>query len=117
MAEIHLFQWTVAFGAAIYLTSKWLLERPTSRWRHIALGFVNVLLWIPVAYTSGNVAVSSGGVTMTYGSEALGGVATFMIVVCLASLLVGLMLWTEETADEAHRELPSDMQHRPPRGD
>jgi len=39
-------------------------------------------------------------------------VATFMIVVCVLGIIVGLVLWVEETVDEAHDSLPNRMQHR-----
>lgn len=109
---VHAFQWVAVFAAAVLLTSRWLLSRPTSRWRHILGGMVSTILWIPVAYQSNNVGVASGGEIVTFGSGAIGGVATFMIVVCIAGLLVGLVLWVEETVDEAHDSLPEEMQHR-----
>lgn len=119
MAEIHVFQWTAAFVMALFLTSRWLLTRPRSRWRHIAHGLFTTLLWIPVAYTAGNVAVADNGEVVTFGSDALGSVAIFMIVVCIGSLLVGLVLWVEEEADEASEALPGQMQRgqAPRRGD
>ena len=120
MADIHLIQWTVAFGAALYLTYNWLATRPPSRWRHIVVGLFNTLLWIPIAYTADNVHVATdSGEAVRFGSSALGGVATFMVVVCIGSLLVGLVLWTEEAADEASSALPSDMRRgqAPRRGD
>lgn len=113
MAEIHLIQWTAAFLAALYLTCKWLLDRPNSRWRHIVVGLVSTLLWIPVAYTAGNVGVAEGGAVVAFGSDALGAFAIFMVVVNIVGLLLGLMLWTEEEAAETHERLPSNMQHRP----
>jgi len=118
MAEIHLLQWTAAFIGALYITFQWLVTRPRSRWRHITVGIVSTLLWIPVAYTAGNVGVATdSGEVVTFGSEALGGVAIFMVVVCIGGLVLGLLLWVEEEAEEAHKELPSEMQHRPRRGD
>lgn len=117
MVDVHLFQWVAAFAAAFWLTARWLLERPRSRWRHILGGLVSTLIWIPVAYTAGNVAVNSGGVTMRFGSDALGTFAAFMAVLCIVGLLVGLMLWAEEAADDAHDALPDGMQHQRQRGD
>lgn len=115
MATIHLFQWVAAFIAALGLTGTWLLTRPRSRWRHLITGIVTTVLWIPVAYTAGNVGVASNGEVVTFGSEALAGVATFFVVVNIAGLLLGLLLWVEEEVDEAHDDLPKQMQHR--RGD
>lgn len=116
MADVHVLQWTVAFAAALWLTARWLLTRPQSRWRHIVAGLVATLLWIPVAYTAGNVAVADGGTTVAFGSQALGTVAIFMVVVNIAGLIVGLFLWAEEATDDASESLPSEMQ-RPGRGD
>ena len=112
MDDVHLFQWVAAFAAAFWLTARWLLERPRSRWRHILGGVVSTLLWIPVAYTSGNVYVADNGSTVAFGSDALGTFAAFMAVLCIVGLLVGLMLWAEEAADDAHDALPERMQHR-----
>ena len=115
MTTVHVLQWVAAFGVAAAVTGGWLLVRPRARWRHLVLGLVSTILWIPVAFTAGNVGVASEGEVVTFGSEALGSVAIFMIVVSLGALLVGLVLWVEEAADEASSELPSDM--RPGRGD
>lgn len=112
MVEVHLFQWVAAFAAATWLTARWLLTRPQSRWRHIVAGLISTLLWIPVAYTSGNVYVADGGSTVAFGSQALGTFATFMAVVCVAGLLVGLLLWTEEEAQEMSDALPAEMTRR-----
>jgi hypothetical protein len=117
MADVHLFQWVVAFAAAFWLTARWLLSRPRSRWRHLIGGLTATILWLPVAYTASNVHVADGGSKVAFGSEALASFATFMVVVCLAGLLVGLVLWTEEAVDDAHDSLPSEMQHRRERGD
>ncbi|MFW5956341.1 MAG: hypothetical protein ACOCQY_02945 [Halorhabdus sp.] len=111
MPEIHLIQWTAAFAAALYLTCKWLLERPRSRWRHIVAGLVSTLLWVPVAYTAGNVAVADGGEAVSFGSDALGMFAIFMIVVNMAGLVLGLYVWAEEEVDEASEAAP-DIQPR-----
>lgn len=113
MPDIHLIQWTAAFVAALYLTCKWLSDRPRSRWRHIVTGVVSTLLWIPVAYTAGNVAVESQGEVVTFGSDALATFAMFMVVVNIAGLLLGLMLWAEEETEKTHESLPQEMQHRP----
>jgi len=118
MAGIHLFQWIVAFAAALWLTSRWMFTAPTQRWRHIVMAIVSTVLWIPVAYTAGNVAVATdSGSVVTFGSDALGAFATLMAVVNIVGLLLGLMLWAEEEVDETHRSLPEKMQHRPGRGD
>jgi uncharacterized BrkB/YihY/UPF0761 family membrane protein len=118
MPDVHLLQWTVAFAAALWLTARWLLSRPRSRWRHLVGGAAATILWIPVAYTANNVYVATdGGSTVRFGSEALGTVATFMAVVCIIGLLIGLVLWTEEHVDEAHDDLPAEMQHDRQRGD
>jgi len=116
MPDIHLFQWTIAYAAAIWWTARWLLTRPESRWRHIAGGLAAVLLWLPVAYTAGNVHVATdGGSKVAFGSGALGALATFMLVVSVGGLILGLFLWVEEAADDASAELPARM--RPGRGD
>ncbi len=112
MPDIHLLQWTAAFAAALYLTCKWLLERPRSRWRHIISGLVSTLLWIPVAYTAGNVAVADNGEVVAFGSDALGMYAIFMVVVNIAGLVLGLFLWAEEEVEEASREAP-DIRQQP----
>ena len=109
MTTIHLFQWTAAFLAAIGVTGAWLLVRPRSWWRHLVAGIVGTILWLPVAYTAGNVGVADGGSVVTFGSRALTGVATFMIVVNLLGLILGSYLWVEEAADDASDELPNDM--------
>lgn len=113
MPDIHLIQWTAAFVAALYLTSKWLLDRPPSLWRHLLASTASVVCWILVAYTAGNVAVESQGEVLTFGSDALGTFATFMVVVNVAGLLVGLVLWAEEEAEKTEESLPEGMQHRP----
>lgn len=110
MADVHLFQWVVAFGAALWLTVRWLLTRPNSRWRHIVSGIVSTLLWLPVAYTAGNVYVADSGSKIAFGSEALGSFAIFMAVVCIAGLLLGLVLWTEEEAQDMSDALPRRIQ-------
>lgn len=109
MPDVHVIQWAVAFGGALWLTARWLLTRPQSRWRHIFGGLMSALLWIPAAYASGNVYVADQGTRLAFGSDALGSVAIFMVVVCLAGLLVGLYLWVEEAADDASAELPAGM--------
>lgn len=115
MTTVHVTQWAVAFLAAFALTGAWLLRRPASRWRHIFTGIVSTVLWIPVAYTAGNVGVADGGTVVTFGSQALGSVGIFMVVVNIVALLIGLVLWVEENVDEASNELPNDMRAR--RGD
>lgn len=115
---VHVTQWAVVFIAATWLTAKWLLSPPASRWRHIVAGVLTTVLWVPLAYTAGNVETTDGsGGTVAFGSEALGTFATFAAVVSAIGLLVGLVLWVEETADEAHSDLPPEMQHRRDRGD
>jgi hypothetical protein len=109
MAGVHLFQWVIMFAAATWLTARWLLTRPEQRWRHIAAGIASTLLWIPVAYTADNVAVASGGTVVQFGSESMGGVATFMVVVSIAGLIIGLLLWVEAGVDSASNELPGSM--------
>lgn len=115
MTTIHVFQWTAAFLVATALTGAWLLVRPRSRWRHLVTGIVATILWLPVAYTAGNVGVASQGAVVTFGSDALGTVGIFMVVVNIAGLLLGLFLWVEEGVDEASRDLPTDGRAR--RGD
>ena len=109
MTTIHVAQWVAAFLAAGALTGGWLLRRPRSRWRHLVAGIAATILWIPVAYTANNVGVADGGTVVTFGSDALVTVSTFMAVVCIAGLLIGLVLWVEEAADDASDELPNDM--------
>lgn len=114
--ELHVFQWVAAFLVAAGVTTAWLLRPPTQRWRHLALGIANTVLWIPVAYLSNNVYVlSDGGSKVAFGSEALVGVGVLMVVVNILGIVLGLVLWVEETADEAEDTLPANMQHR--RGD
>lgn len=111
MVDVHVLQWAVVFLAATWLTARWLLDPPTQRWRHLVAGIASTLLWIPVAYTSNDVhTATDGGGTVAFGSSAIGGVATFMIVVCVAGLVLGLLLWVEQSADEASAELPRSMQ-------
>ncbi|MFW5956293.1 MAG: hypothetical protein ACOCQY_02705 [Halorhabdus sp.] len=109
MPEVHLVQWTAAFLAATWLTARWILDRPGQRWRHIVGGLTSTLLWIPVAYTANNVYVADGGASVGFGSEALGYVAIFMVVVSIIGLLVGLLLWVEDEADTASSDLPPQM--------
>jgi hypothetical protein len=115
MADVHLFQWLLAFAGALWLTARWLLVRPTSRWRHIVAGLISTLLWLPVAYTANNVYIASSGVVTRFGSESLGTFAIFMVVVCIAALVLGLYLWVEEAADDASAELPANMRSGAPR--
>ena len=117
MAEVHLIQWTVAFGGALWLTARWLLTRPGQRWRHIVAGLACTILWLPVAYTADNVHVADGGTTVAFGSQAFAAVSTFMVVVSLVGIVVGLLLWVEREAEDAHEALPAEMQPRPRRGD
>ena len=117
MPDVHLIQWTAAFAGALWLTARWLLTRPQSRWRHLTAGIVATLLWLPVAYTAGNVYTVSSGVVTRFGSDALGTVAIVFVVVCIAALVLGLYLWVEEAADDMSAELDSDLQTgRGPRG-
>lgn len=110
MAQIHALQWSIVFAGALWFTTRWLLERPASRWRHILGGLLAVLLWLPLGYTAGNVGVADGaGGTATFGSDALGTVAIFAAVLSIGALLVGLVLWVEEAADDASDELPGSM--------
>lgn len=110
MVQVHALQWSIVFAGALWFTARWLLQRPASRWRHIFGGLLAVVLWLPVAYTAGNVGVADGaGGTATFGSQALGTVAIFAAVVSVVALLVGLVLWVEEAADEASAELPNSM--------
>lgn len=115
MAETHVIQWTAAFAGAIWLTARWLLERPRSRWRHIAMGIVCAVLWLPVSYLATNVETADGGTTTAFGSDALAGFGTLMVVVCIAGLLVGLTLWAEESVDEASEQLAGANRRDQPR--
>lgn len=117
MPDVHLLQWAVAFAVAAWLTARWMLTRPETRWRHLVAGIVTTLLWLPVAYTAGNVHVADGGSKVAFGSDALGTFAIFMVVVCIVNLVVGFMLWVEGAVDESHKDLPDGMQHRPERSD
>jgi nitric oxide reductase large subunit len=113
---VHLFQWVAAFAVAAGFTGAWLLRPPTQRWRHLAIGITGSILWIPVAYLSNNVYVlSDAGQKVPFGSEALVGVGTLMVVINILGTILGLVLWVEETADETEDSLPRKMQHR--RGD
>lgn len=112
MAEIHVIQWAVVFLAATWITANWLLKRPESRWRHIVGGVISALLWIPVAATSNNVGVADGGETVAFGSDAVGTLALFMIIVCIAGIILGLFLWVERAVDDAGAVLPSEAQDR-----
>ncbi len=109
MPDIHLVQWTAAFVLAMGLSSVWLLRRPQSRWRHIVVGLISTLLWIPVAYTAGNVGVVSEGQVIAMGSDALAIFAVFMAFVDLAGLLLGLLLWAEEDVEETSQQLPQNV--------
>lgn len=110
MPDIHLLQWSLAFAAAIWLTARWMLDRPGQRWRHIAAGVTSTLLWIPVAYTADNVHVADAGGTTAFGSGALAVFATFMVVVNLLGLIVGLLLWVEGEVEDVGGNLPDGMQ-------
>jgi len=110
MADVHLFQWVAVFAAALWLTARWLLVRPRSRWRHIVGGLLATILWIPAAFTANNVHVADGGSKVAFGSNALVSVGTFTVEVCIVGLVVGLYLWVEEAADDASDELPERMQ-------
>ena len=112
MPDVHVIQWTVAFGLALYITFSWLVSPPTSRWRHLVVGIFTTLLWIPIAYTAGNVGVADSGESIAFGSTALATFSTFMIVVCIAGLAVGLLLWTEEHAKEADVAMPDSLRPR-----
>lgn len=109
---VHVFQWVALFAAAIGVTATWLLSRPESRWRHILGGIIATTLWIPLAAFSNNVGVASNGSTLTFGSDALVTLSLFMIVVCIAGLVVGLFLWVEQAVDDAGEAMPPEAQDR-----
>lgn len=106
---VHVGQWMVLFIVAAGWTARWLLTQPSQRWRHLVAGIAATLLWIPTAYTANNVGVADGGTTVTFGSSAIAGVATFMVVASVAGVVVGLLLWVEQSADAASAELPASM--------
>jgi len=112
MPEIHVMQWSVLFVAAVWITANWLLTRPDSRWRHIVGGVVSALLWIPLAATSDNVGVADGGETIAFGSSAVATLSLFMIIVCIAGLVIGLFLWVERAVDDASEAMPAAAQDR-----
>jgi hypothetical protein len=111
MAEyVHLFQWFAVWIAAVWWSKHTLMDRGGGvRWRQVLSSLIGVVLWIPVAYISTNVAAGDAGVVTLYGSEALGFVGVFMAIVMVLVLLLSLVLWEEEEAGAAADELKSQL--------
>jgi len=99
----HVWMVVVPFAVAVWWTSQWLLQPVVSRWRHVAAGLVSILLWIYLSFASTR-ALAGSPEQYAYGSEALAFVSVFMALVSFLGVILGLLLWVEETASDAVSE-------------
>ena len=106
MAETHLLQNIIPFALAIWWTKGWLMDPIIARWRFAVSGLAGSILWVYVAYTSTAVQESSGGVVIEYSNLSLAYFAAFMAVVSVVGVLLGLVLWTEESLEDRDQNLP-----------
>jgi low temperature requirement protein LtrA len=103
---VHLFQWFALWIAAIWWSKHTLMDRGGGIfWRQVLSALVGVILWIPVAYLSTEVAAGNSGVVTLYGSDALGYVGVVMAIFMVLTLILSLIMWAEEEAEEAAEEL------------
>lgn len=107
MAEyVHLFQWFALWIGALWWSKHTLMDRGGRvLWRQVLSSLTGAILWVPVAYLSTNVAAGNGGVVTLYGSQALGYIGVFMSIVMVMTLILSLVLWSEEEAESASNEL------------
>jgi len=106
MADTHVFQFVVAFALIMWWTKSWLIDPVVQRWRHLIGALVSTIGWVYLAYTATRVIDTSGGVTIVFGSNALGVFSTFMAFVSVVGIFLGLLFWTEETGREVSEDLP-----------
>lgn len=106
MAETHVGMHLVALLIAFWWTKNWLMEPIIAKWRFTVAALAGTILWIWLAFASTRVVAASGGVQLVYGSTALAYVCGFMALVSVVGLILGLLLWTEEEAEQAARNAP-----------
>lgn len=100
MAETHILQNVVPFLLAIWWSKHYLTGQLISRWRFVLASLIGAILWIYVAFTATRGIDPSDGVSIVFGSTAFAYFAGFMAFVSVVSIFLGLLLWTEEAADE-----------------
>lgn len=115
MAETHLLMNVGVLLTATWWTKSWLMDPIQSRWRFIVASLTSIPMWIFVAYSSTHVVDPSNGVGHAFGSMALAYLAVIMAVVSVAGLIIGVLLWAEEEAQETAQTLPGAV--RPGRSD
>ena len=106
MPETHLYQFVVPFAMAVWWTKSWLMDPVLSRWRYLAAGLAGTIVWVWLAFAATRVATNSAGVTVVYGSTGLAYVGAFMALLSFLGTIWGLVVWTEETGEQAIRAVP-----------
>lgn len=106
MADTHVLQFVTMLALTMWWTKSWLIDRVASRWRHLVGALASTIAWIYIAYTATRVMDTSAGVTIVFGSGALGTFAVFMSFVSVIGIILGLLFWTEETAREVSEDAP-----------
>lgn len=106
MAETHILQFVTMLALTMWWTKQWLVDRVASRWRHLIGALASTIAWIYLAFTATRVVDTSSGVTVVFGSGALGMFATFMAFVSVIGIFLGLLFWTEETGEEVSQDVP-----------
>lgn len=115
--QIHILQYVVLLGSAVWWSKYVIMNRGGGiRWRQAMSALVGALLWIPVAYLSTNVAVTTTGTVTLFGSTALGYVGVVMTVVMLLTGILSLVLWSMEEAEESAGVLTERLPGEKPRG-
>lgn len=101
MATTHVIaHFAVPFALVMWWTKGWLMEPIRSRWRFAVSALTSTIAWIYLAYTATRGVEASGGTEIVYGSMALAYFCAFMGLVSFIGIVLGLLLWTEETAEE-----------------
>ncbi len=109
MVETHLFQHLGMLVIATWWTSKWLINRPASRWRFLMASLSGAIMWVYVAFTAlGSSALTDTGNTVLVQSEALAYIGTFMAFISVVGMLLGLFMWAEEETEAASEGAPRE---------
>lgn len=113
MSEPHVIaHFAVPFAMAVWWTKSWLMDPIASRWRFAVSALAGVLAWIYLAFAATRAVEASGGEQIIYGSMALAYVCGFMAALSFVGIILGLLLWAEESGEEAAETLPDAARSR-----
>lgn len=106
MVETHVIaHFAIPFAVTVWWTKSWLMDPIASRWRFTISAFSGTIAWVYLAYAATRGVEASGGVQEVYGSISLAYFCGFMAVVSFVGIILGLLLWTEESGTETIGEL------------